>query len=249
MLIVATALAAPTVQDVEVPIGGTPRTAKVVLPEGVERPPIVVTFHGIGGAGGMGGRWADVASKEGVLVVAPQIPEVSGWFDGRPEDHRSFDRALFTGWRDWAVAQGGDPERVYLAGYSMGAHYAVSLYCSGVEVAGVAAVGMSMTKTQEADCTPRPAPFVYVANQQDRLATAGPRTVSGLRFELVSQEKTLERLYAVNGCEGAPAEGVDTRASCGATPVTAHRMNTKSHALNANGFDPAAYAWKKLTAR
>lgn len=255
MLLLTTALAAPALQQVQTSIDGRNRPALVFKPKGVDKPPVVLAFHGIGGkAQGLAEQWARVAEKEGLMVVVPVIPAVQGWFDGPKKNHETYDHDLFTSWRDYAVAQGGDAERVFLTGYSMGGHFAASVYCSGAPVAGVGVIGMSMTVGQEKACArDTPAPFVYVANKQDKLATAGSRKVAGFNVTFVSQEKTLDRVRQINGCGELKVEkrgNADfARAECTGAPLVARRAATASHSRNANGFDAVAFLWKQLDPR
>mgnify|MGYP000326085317 CR=1 FL=1 len=64
-------------------------------------------------------------------MVVPVIPAVKGWFDGPPKNHESYDHDLFTGWRDYAVAQGGD-QMLLRWGYAV--HSADATPCSGWNV-------------------------------------------------------------------------------------------------------------------
>lgn len=196
------AFAAPGLQRTVLPLEqGGKRFALIHVPKGVENPPVVIAYHGIGGnPAAIARSWGPVAEKQEILLVVPIIKDGRQWFDGQPPDYRQMDLGHFTDWRDWAVEQGGDADRVFVSGFSMGGHFATALVCRGVPVKGVSAIGMSMVKSMRAHCEGSPTPYVYVAYSSDPMTLAGTKRVGGMPISFVSQNKTLARLREVNQC-------------------------------------------------
>ena len=138
------------------------RRALVRAPDGVSQViprPVVVLLHGAGGTASlaMGNTgWADLADREGLLLVYPEgtrrdpaapprfLQNPQAWNDGSGRGHTArtgvddvgFLRALI---EQVVESKGVDPDRLYLAGFSNGASMA---FRAGAELAGViAAIG------------------------------------------------------------------------------------------------------------
>lgn len=244
--------AEPEARTETLEIRGQPRSALVYTPTveaGSSKPRVVVAYHGLGGDGaGLVASWLPLAEKQGVLLVVPLTPKVEGWYAGEPPDFRALDVELFTAWKAWAVAQGGDADRVYATGFSMGAHFTAALVCRGVELAGAGIVGMSMVEAMEQGCAGNPTPIAYIASEQDRFASPGPLQIRRVQVALTSQEQTRARFGAIDGCEapGKPKVSKNTKIwepTCAGAPFLAAQVPGAVHAYRPRGFDTVGVLW------
>lgn len=248
------ALAAPTLKTVEVEDGSKRRTALVYRPKGGRKnAPVVIAYHGIGGnPSGIVKRWAPVAKRHDLVLVIPVIERPRAWFGGGDPVVANLDRGSYETWRDWAVENGGSAEKVHLAGYSMGAHYAASIYCSGEPLAGLSLMAMAMEQSTWTSCKPvGPVPTAYIAARGDPMARKRRLTQGGFTVQLVGQRQTENRLAKTNGCtvrskqkQGRAKLFVGT---CD-EPLVRARLKGSSHAYVRPDFDPALFSWEQWTA-
>lgn len=252
MILVGLALAAPSFETVRVEDGKTTRIARVHRPDGAGEAPVVVAYHGIGGdPSGVIKRWGPVAEKNGILLIVPVLKDPSDWFGGRDPSVGNLDRGHYDVWRDWAAAHGGDPSRIHVAGYSMGGHYAASIYCSGERLAGLSLMAMSMEEQMWTRCKPRaPVPTAYLAAQCDPMTKKGPLSRGGFTVSLVGQSRTEDRLASLNRCTDrtkARRDGVRVfRGTC-AEPLLRARMSGSRHSYVRQDVDPAVFSWDVWT--
>ncbi len=133
---------------IQVP-GQGPRTVRVYVPSGVSEPrraALLITLHGSGGAGtapaaasAMRTAWAGTADAGGFIVLAPIASGAQGgWVPS--QDYPLIAAALDALMADYPI----DPQRLYLHGFSAGAHVTLdlALYNAGVFAAAVAQAGV-----------------------------------------------------------------------------------------------------------
>ena len=114
--------------------GGKTWTYYSVVPPGLEKPPLVLLFHGLGSSGDRileQSQWAEKAARERIVVVAPdgQPPRPTEPIDpiGNPRrwnNDLEFTQALLT---RALVDFRCDSRRVYLVGHSNGAKFCYQL--------------------------------------------------------------------------------------------------------------------------
>ena len=249
MLLFSLALAAPNLETVRIEHGGRTRVAQVLRPKKASGAPVVIADHGIGGnPAGVFKRWGPVAEAHGVLLVVPVLKEPGDWFAGKRASVANLDRGHFDAWRDWARENGGDAKKVHLAGYSMGGHFAASVYCSGEPLAGLSLMAMSMEERIWTSCKPRaPIPIAYMAAQCDPMTKKGPLTRDGVTVDLVGQSRTEDRLADANRCTARSKDRRDGvrvfRGSC-KQPLVRARMSGNRHSYVRQDIDPAVFSWE-----
>jgi predicted esterase len=85
--------------------------------------PMILMFHGSGRNGlSLVEKWADLAAKEGILLVGPDAQNPEGWHT--PEDGPDFLRELVEGLKSKYPI---NTRRIYLFGHSAGAVFALNL--------------------------------------------------------------------------------------------------------------------------
>ncbi|HTT97201.1 MAG TPA: dienelactone hydrolase family protein [Rhizomicrobium sp.] len=124
MLVAAPAQAAAPIKQT-LPFEGQDRTFYLYVPDGGQGPmPMVVVLHGSGGNGAfMISRWQDVATREHIVLLAPDSLHTDVGWDLRDDGPNYIHAAI------QAVASGHqiDFHRLYLFGQSGGAVYALNL--------------------------------------------------------------------------------------------------------------------------
>lgn len=210
---------------------GERRTWRLRLPEGVERPPLILVLHGGGGRGRQIERHSDMteaALPAGFAVAYPDGLD-RHWNDGRgdpiSEAHQENvdDVGFLLALIDRLAAEGSiDPARVYVMGISNGGMMTYRLLCEAADrFAGAIAIVANLGAEIAPACRPsRPVPLMVINGTADPLVPyeGGPVAAFGKeRGEVLSTEATLALFAAANGCAGreqlaapdaAPDDGV-----------------------------------------
>lgn len=201
------------------------------LPEGVERPPLIVVLHGGGGRGRQIDRHTGLTQQavaQGFALVYPDGVDRQ-WNDGRGDPNAKDDatRVDDVGFLSALVADLGarglvDPDRVFVMGVSNGGMMTYRMLCERADLfMGAVAVVANLPKAMAPLCDPsRPVPLMVLNATADPLMPydGGDIVVFGLnRGTVISTEATLERFSVANGCTGrmavaaedpAPEDGV-----------------------------------------
>jgi len=206
------------------------RRALLRVPAGVAQSdprPAVVLLHGAGGTAtlAMGNTgWADLADREGVLLVYPEgtrrdpaapprfLQNPQAWNDGSGRGHTArtgVDDVGFLGALIDKVVDsaGADPGRLYLAGFSNGASMA---FRAGAALAGqVAAIGPVAGHcwvNPPVSATPVPALMIFGGVDPLNPVDGGEvRTPWGTTEYHPPVLDSFDRWRAFNGCGGAPS--------------------------------------------
>jgi polyhydroxybutyrate depolymerase len=205
----------PAVEQIDVTVNGTPRTAVVHLPAatiGTEPLPVVLSFHGLSGNPAVQEATDGLTTKadeKGFVVVYPeglpvglndQITGVAGWDpDGSEVDEVAFVTALLD---ELGTRVCVDTSRVYATGFSAGAYLASTLACEIPDrIAAVAPVSGAYQST--ACASDRPTPImafhgvddIWVPYDGRQSATAGTFVPV---LDAIAAQATR------NGCTGGP---------------------------------------------
>lgn len=224
------AAAAPAAAD-SMTVEGERRTWSLRLPEGVERPPLILVLHGGGGRGRQIERHSgmtEAALPAGFAVAYPDGLDRQ-WNDGRGDlisaekGNLRDDVAFLTALVDRLAAEGAiDPARVYVMGISNGGMMTYRLLCEAASrFAGAVAVVANLGEEIAPTCAPsRPVPLMVLNGTADPLVPyqGGPvKVFEQERGRVLSTEATLAHFAAANGCAGreqvavadpAPQDGV-----------------------------------------
>ncbi len=188
--------------------------------------PVVILLHGAGGTaklalGNTG--WADLAEREGLLLVYPEgtrrdpaappmfLQNPQAWNDGSGRGHTAqtgVDDVAFLGAvvDEVVASHGGDPARIYLAGFSNGASMA---FRAGAALAGrVAAIGPVAGHcwvSPPASAVPVPALMIFGGKDPLNPPDGGEVTTPWGTAEYHPPVLgSFDRWRAFNGCDGAP---------------------------------------------
>lgn len=206
------------------------RRALLRAPAGVSQAgprPAVVLLHGAGGTAtlAMGNTgWSELADREGVLLVYPEgtrrdlaapprfLQNPQAWNDGSGRGHTArtgvddvgFLRALL---ERMVSAEGADPDRLYLAGFSNGGSMT---FRAGAALAGlVAAIGPVAGHCwvhPPESATPVPALMIFGGVDPLNPVDGGEvKTPWGTTEYHPPVLDSFERWRAFNGCRGAPS--------------------------------------------
>jgi polyhydroxybutyrate depolymerase len=236
---------APGHHVLELDIAGTPREVIVDVPEsrrGV-RPPAVIAFHGyssyadqLEATSGLG----RIATEDGFVVAFPQglgdPPEwhFSGYYGAGPRDIDLADE-LMTLLVEQACA---DPERILVAGHSMGGAMASEVGCRLADrVAGVVLVAALWFQPP---CAPaRPVPVLALHALDDEVLPYEGGAIGGVGSgvpPILGVEEAIAAWAAHDGCgdpptvtDAADGSAVLSWPDC-AAPVVLHRLPTGGHA-------------------
>ena len=203
------------------------------LPDGVERPPLILVLHGGGGRGRQIDRGTGLtqqATAQGFALVYPDAIDRQ-WNDGRGDpnsvEHAStvddvgFLSALVA---DLATKGLIDPARVFVMGVSNGGMMTYRMVCERAELfVGAVAIVANLPQAMAPQCNPsRPMPLMVLNGTKDPLVPydGGDIVVFGLnRGTVISTEATLERFSVANGCTGRqPVQADDPAPGDGVTP-------------------------------
>lgn len=204
----------------EFDVGGRHRSYLLHVPAGFDGHgpvPAVLAFHGATSHARLMQQFSGLSAKAddaGFLAVYPNgtgaLPNVLTWNGGaccgyahnHQVDDVAFVRALLD---DLASVAPVDPDRVYAAGMSNGAHMTYRLASELTEpFAAVACVAGAMGQD---DCRPsRPIPVLHIHGTDDEFAPfhggVGPRSV--YRSHSQSVEHTIRCWARANGCPARP---------------------------------------------
>jgi polyhydroxybutyrate depolymerase len=198
------------------PLQGVERTAILQRPAAAAsgRPaPGLILLHGGGESGAIYKKWYGfdiVADREGFVAVYPDAID-KAWNYGRPYsgeatkigaetvDDIGFIRRLID---DLIAREIADPDRIYVAGNSLGALMTYAVACSlSDKIAAAAALVGSMTEHQAADCLPvRPLPMMLIAGTNDYMLPYDGWLYPNGR--VLSVVETLEHWRRLSGCSG-----------------------------------------------
>lgn len=199
-------------------------------PDARNAPVLLVLHGGIAGPETVRRRARVGLAREGWIVLWPYA--VDDWNDGRTTrfgapyddaDDVGFMRALVA---DLARRGMADPERVFVAGPSLGGTMALRLICDAPDfIAGAAVAIASLPKGK--DCPPGPPrPILYIHGTDDGIMPPDGGRIGGSsifvrdRGRVASVDETLAILARRNGCadyaesrvpDRAPADGSTVR--------------------------------------
>lgn len=208
---------------------GLERTALVDMPRDALDAPVLMALHG-----GLAGpltirRKAQVSlAHDGWIVVWPSA--VGDWNDGRRDWRgRPHDTADDIGFLRRLVAMlveegSADPDRVYVAGPSIGGMMALRLLCDAPDLVDGIAVAIASFPA-DFECADGPArPILFIHGTEDPLVPPAGGRIGGWnplireRGAVMPVEQTLETLARRNGCNGFAVTGLpDTAADDGST--------------------------------
>ena len=201
---------------------GRERSAIVDLRPGTRDAPLLMVLHGGIGSASMVRRRARVSLwREGWVVAYPEA--VDDWSDGRvypsgapvsTVDDVGFLRAMVD---DLAERGLVDPERVFVAGPSIGGMMALRVLCEAPDlVAGVAIAIASLP--EGADCPAGPAkPTVFLHGTDDGIVPPEGGRIGGSsilireRGSVQPVGETVTMLKRRNGCEGVEEQWLPDR--------------------------------------
>lgn len=186
---VSLVLAAPAVGDTQTTDvrrmrwDGRDRTYTVRIParfDHTRRAAVVVLLHGLGGSGARfleRSGFAAIADTGGLILVAPDgTGDPRGWYVGFASSGGAIDDVGFVGAVIDSIVRrdGGDPRRIYVAGYSNGgvlAHHVASDLASRIAAAAVVAgtIGVRLERGEVRRIGPprTPVPVVIVHGDAD----------------------------------------------------------------------------------
>ena len=201
---------------------GQRREALIDARSDVQKAPMLIVLHG-GLAGPMTvRRRADVTlASQGWVVAWPSA--IDDWNDGRVDaEGEPYDTADDIGFlRRMVTELSGrgmvDPERVFVAGPSIGGVMALRLLCDASDlVAGVAVAIASFPKGTECREGP-PRPVIYLHGTDDGIMPPDGGRIGGWsplvrdRGHVISVAETLDHIAARNGCSGFQDKEVPDR--------------------------------------
>ncbi|THD66522.1 hypothetical protein E7Z59_12045 [Robertkochia marina] len=161
---------------------GQNREYLLYIPPNIEersgKVPLVFSFHGLNGTSeGMYSltRFHELADINGFIAAYPQALPINGsnrWNDsndlsnGKPDDQE-----FIKGLTDMLIEQlPVDPDRVYLSGFSNGAHFSFHQFCQYADYAAVAGVGGGMNWVALNMCTTTMAkPVMQIHGTDDKV--------------------------------------------------------------------------------
>ena len=223
--LLALLLAAPVAAE-SLTYDGRERDYILRLPEGVERPPLIVVLHGGGGRGRQIDHHTGLtqqATAQGFALVYPDAIDRQ-WNDWRDDPNSKVHAATVddVGFLSALVADLGgrgliDPARVFVIGVSNGGMMTYRMICDRADLfLGAVAVVANLPKAMAPQCNPsRPVPLLVLNGTADPLVPydGGDIVVFGLnRGTVISTEATLERFSVVNGCTGRQAVAAEDQA-------------------------------------
>jgi len=201
---------------------GVERDYILRLPEGVERPPLIVVLHGGGGRGRQIDRhtgFTQLGTAQGFALVYPDAIDRQ-WNDGRgdPNSKAHADTVDDVGFLAALIAdldrQGLiDPRRVFVIGVSNGGMMTYRMLCERADLfLGAVAVVANLPQAMAPGCQPsRPVPLMVLNGTADPLMPydGGAIVVFGLnRGVVISTEATMARFALANGCTGREGRAV-----------------------------------------
>jgi poly(3-hydroxybutyrate) depolymerase len=111
-------------------VGGVTRKALVHVPDGIDKPPLLISLHGMGiGAGWHQGemmKLEPIADREKFIVVYPEADQDLRWDLGGTHDIDFIVQII----EDMAAQHDIDRSRVYASGFSMGGMFSYTLACT-----------------------------------------------------------------------------------------------------------------------
>lgn len=164
-LLPATALA-QTWTDFQV--GGLTRKALVYVPAGIDKPPLLISLHGMGiGAswhqGGMM-KFEPIADREKFIVVYPEADQDLKWDLGGTHDIDFMLEII----EQMSMLHDIDRNRVYASGFSMGGMFSYTLACKLPDKIAAIAPGDGYPLGGEFGCvTTRPVPIFHMHGTAD----------------------------------------------------------------------------------
>ncbi|MEM8595978.1 MAG: PHB depolymerase family esterase [Pseudomonadota bacterium] len=201
-----------------------------VQPEARNAPVLIALHGGLAGPRTVRRRARVSLAREGWAVLWPYA--IDDWNDGRTdwlgEPHDDADDIGFLRRLIGALADQGvvDPERVFVAGPSIGGIMALRLMCDAPDlVAGVAVAIAAFAEDYE--CRTGPArPVLFIHGTADRLVPPDGGRIGGWsplvaeRGDVMPVDQTLEILAERNGCNGFDSRGLEDRVPEDGSTVT-----------------------------
>ncbi len=251
-------------------VGGQERTFVRYIPKtytGETPLPVVIDFHPLGGSGaswkGSTG-WADLADREGVILIWPD-GIANSWNAGRccrtaleqNVDDVEFTRAIIASLqRDACI----EAKRVYATGCSNGGGMAFRVACDAADVvAAVAPVDFDCVRNADANepscgqCAPaRPITEIQFRGTSDSAVPYGGGMRAGGTTTFPGAQQNFAAWGQLNACSGSP-EPLPGHPSCERYPTCAGETTTAlctvergMHCGSYGSFDIAEVAWEIL---
>lgn len=212
-LLIGSAASAVESRVIRLAHDGIERAALIDAKRGLRDAPVLIVLHGgIAGPRTIRRRAQVSLARQGWIVLWPEA--VDDWNDGRTDRlGRAHDTADDIGFlrrlvNELAIGGAADPDRVFVAGPSIGGVMALRLLCDAPDfVAGVAVAIASLPAGR--DCRPGPArPILYIHGTDDGIMPPEGGRIGGSsifvrdRGRVGSVADTLDILAARNGCAG-----------------------------------------------
>jgi len=171
LLLAATSVASSTAMAqtwTDFQVGGTTRKALVYVPNGINHPPLLLSFHGmgIGAAWNQGGmmKFEPIADRDKFIVVYPEADQNLRWDLGGTHDTDFVLKII----EDMTAQYGIDTNRVYASGFSMGGMFSYTLACKLPTVFAAIAPGDGYPLGGESGCsTERSVPIFHMHGTAD----------------------------------------------------------------------------------
>jgi polyhydroxybutyrate depolymerase len=234
------------VEQIDVVVDGTPRTARVHVPatDGAPPLPVVVSFHGLSGSAGLQRTTDGLVEKgeqEGFVAVHPEgllvglndaVIGTAGWDpDGNEANEPAFVTAVLDRLGEQVCI---DPARVYATGFSAGAYNALIVACALPD--RIAAIALVSAAYQSTACSSGRAMPTLALHGLDDIITPFDGRSTEAAGTFVGVLDVLHAQAARNGCaeepESAavtPTVGSLTWSGC-AEPTVLYRLDDHGHA-------------------
>jgi len=149
-------------------VGSLTRKALVYVPQGIDKPPLLISLHGMGiGAGWNQGqmmKFEPIADRDKFIVVYPEADQDLRWDLAGTHDIDF----MLTIIDDMSARYGIDLDRVYASGFSMGGMFSYTLACKIPEKIDAIAPGDGYPLGGEYGCTKtRPVPIFHMHGTAD----------------------------------------------------------------------------------
>lgn len=190
----------------------------IALPDGVERPPVLLFLHGAGGTG-KGALRMRTALRRGYAIIGPnglKRPNArfgSGWSfhpdRAQQRDEAAFLREVIS---DAASTHGIDPDQVLLGGFSIGGSMTSYIACDAPDLAKAYApvAGSFWRPHPDMAACKAPVKLLHTHGWKDKTVPLEGRPLGGGAIEQGDVFYAMQIWRETNGCAGMRADTFDT---------------------------------------